>query len=141
MYKKTPIPHTTDSMSDCIFINPQLLSYAFQERSPLIMAFQDQSTEIGFKKLRNRVVRAMKDEGYMYQDIQCEDYFGVFAFDDFEGRSELLYTFCGHGHSVVLSPTGAHSAVGNVHIYSMGDWEILRPWLGLGDLVELDANV
>ena len=144
-------------MSDRVFTQTDLLSRVakFLGKSPLIgamenvsvscnMAFQDQSTEIAdekrFEQLRDQVIEAMEDEGFLYEvNEECDDYFGFFVHDLMDAK--VLYIFRGYGHSVVLSPTGAHSAVDNVHIYSMADWDILQPWLGLGDLMELDADI
>ena len=108
------------------------------------MVFQEISDEKRFEQLRDMIIKAMEDEGYMYEVIEgCQSYFGVFTLFGSEDPEDiqLLYIFRVYEHSVVLSPTGALSAWDNMHIYSKEDWEMVCPWLGLGDLMDLDADV
>jgi hypothetical protein len=52
----------------------------------------------------------------------------------------MLYMWRGPGHSVVISPSGAHG-MDDIMIHSKEEWIMSKPWFELPDLMELDGSV
>jgi hypothetical protein len=144
-------------MSTALFANCDVLQHLgtfIPEKSPLFgvlasvsescnEAFQEQATEIGdekkFLELKNFVAEELVFSGFFYQsddDDQEDDetFFATFMHEYY--NDVILYMWRGAGHSVVLSPSGAHG-VDNMHIHSKEDWVMHAPWVELVDLVDL----